>query len=131
MTISKELVKFGIPSEEERYGYAQAVKVADTIYVSGQTASGDASASGPDDMETQMRTAYAKIARALEQFDATLANVVDETLFVSDLVAAATVARDVRREVYGGTPEVASTLIHVAPWPTAAIQIEIKCVARV
>jgi enamine deaminase RidA (YjgF/YER057c/UK114 family) len=131
MTIAKELARFGIPSEDERYGYAQAVKVGTTIYVSGQTASGDTSGAGPGDMEAQMRTAYAKVARALEQYGATLDNVVEEILFVSDLSAAAAVARDVRRDVYGGTPQVASTLIHVAPFGLPDLLIEIKCVACV
>lgn len=126
MTIDKELVKFGVPSEGERYGFAQAVKAGSTIYVSGQTASG---ADEPGDVEAQMRTAYAKVAQALEQVGATMADVVDETLFVSDYVAAAAVAGRVRHEVYGGTPEVASTLIPVAAFGPGPTTIEIKCIA--
>jgi 2-iminobutanoate/2-iminopropanoate deaminase len=82
-------------------------------------------------MEFQMRTAYAKVARALEQLGATLVDVVDEVLFVSDYLAAATVAGRVRHDVYGGTPRVASTLIPVAPFGPGSTVIEIKCVARV
>jgi enamine deaminase RidA (YjgF/YER057c/UK114 family) len=127
MTIHKELANFGVPSEGERYGFAQAVKVGSAIYLSGQTASGD----GPmGDMETQMRSAYAKVTRALEQYGATLDNVVDEILFVADYMAAAMVAGKVRHEVYGGTPKVASTLIPVAPF-AGEMLIEIKCVAHV
>ena len=128
MAIDKQLVKFGVPSEGERYGFAQAVRVGSTIYVSGQTASGG---DEPGDMEAQMRTAYAKVAQALEQVGATMANVVDETLFVSDYLGAASVAGRVRHEVYGGTPEVASTLIPVAPFGPGATAIEIKCIACV
>lgn len=128
MAVEKELANFGVPSEGERYGFAQAVKIGNTIYVSGQTASGDESPLG--DMESQMRSAYSKIARALEQFGATLDNVVDETLFVSDYMAAATVAGRVRHEVYGGTPRVASTLIPVAPFGSGEMLIEIKCIAH-
>jgi enamine deaminase RidA (YjgF/YER057c/UK114 family) len=128
VAVDKELVKFGVPSEGERYGFAQAVKVGSTIYVSGQTASG---ADEPGDIEAQMRTAYAKVAQALDQVGATMANVVDETLFVSDYLGAAAVAGRVRHEVYGGTPDVASTLIPVAPFGPGPTAIEIKCIACV
>jgi 2-iminobutanoate/2-iminopropanoate deaminase len=67
---------------------------------------------------------------ALQQFGATLDNVVDEILFVADYMGAAVVAGKVRHEVYGGTPRVASTLIPVAPF-AGDMLIEIKCVARV
>ncbi|HXW12407.1 MAG TPA: hypothetical protein VD694_06580 [Nitrososphaeraceae archaeon] len=40
MTISKETKSFGMPWEKE-YGYAQAVKVGDIIYVSGQVSHDD------------------------------------------------------------------------------------------
>jgi len=128
MTIDKELANFGVPSEGERYGFAQAVKIGNAIYVSGQTASGD---EPMGDMEAQMRSAYGKIAQALEQFGATLDNVVDETLFVADYMAAAMVAGRVRHDAYGGTPQVASTLIPVAPFGSGEMLIEIKCIAHV
>ncbi len=40
MTIDKETKSFGMPWEKE-YGYAQAVKVGDTIYLSGQVSHDD------------------------------------------------------------------------------------------
>jgi hypothetical protein len=40
LTITKESKGLGMPWEKE-YGYAQAVKVGDTIYVSGQLSHGD------------------------------------------------------------------------------------------
>ena len=40
MSIEKEIQGFGSASEET-YGFAQAVRVKDTIYVSGQTAYSD------------------------------------------------------------------------------------------
>jgi enamine deaminase RidA (YjgF/YER057c/UK114 family) len=130
MGLDKELAAFGIPAEGELYGFAQAVKVGDTIFVSGQTASGDP-ADEASDMEAQMRAAYAKVARALAQFGVTLDHVVDETLFVADYLAAARVAGRVRHDVYGGTPQVASTLIPVASFGVGTTLVEIKCVARV
>jgi hypothetical protein len=40
LSINKETMSLGMPWEKE-YGYAQAVKVRDTIYVSGQVAHDD------------------------------------------------------------------------------------------
>ena len=84
MALSKEVKGFGMPWEEQ-YGYAQAVKVDDTIYVSGQMSHDDqGNMVGPaplDDnggirehsnMETQMRQAYANAKKILNQFGATL-----------------------------------------------------------
>ena len=71
MTLSKDVKGFGMPWEDT-YGYAQAVKVDDTIYVSGQLSHddhGNIVGSAPLDdsgrirdhsnMETQMRQTYA------------------------------------------------------------------------
>ena len=117
---------------EEAYGFSQAVRVGDIIYVSGQTAMGDDFAAvGGDDMAAQMREAYAGVTRVLAMFGAEPSDVVDETLFVTDMMAAATCAKQVRGEVYGDAFEVASTLIGVAALGSPDLMIEIKCVAHV
>ena len=78
MVINKETKTLGMPWEKE-YGYAQAVKVGDTIYVSGQVSHDDkGNIVGLRDMETQMRQAYANIQKVLTQYGATMNNVVDE-----------------------------------------------------
>jgi enamine deaminase RidA (YjgF/YER057c/UK114 family) len=80
-----------------------------------------------------MRIAYRKIVRILEQAGATIDDVVDETIFVTDIVAAGPVARSVRREFYGDSPTVASTFIGVAaignPNSPTPLGLEIKCTA--
>ena len=144
MALSKEVKGFGMPWEEQ-YGYAQAVKVDDTIYVSGQLSHDDqGNMVGPaplDDsgrirehsnMETQMRQAYANAKKILHQFGATLDNVVEEVLYVTDMDKAFAVAARVRQEAYGSKkPAVASTIL-VTPrlaFPTQLI--EIKFIAKV
>jgi 2-iminobutanoate/2-iminopropanoate deaminase len=117
---------------EDVYGFAQSVKVGDTVFVSGQTAFlDDGSIDGEGDMTTQMRRAYANIARALAGVGATMDDVVDETLFVTDIDAASGVAHEVRKEAYGGRLEVASTLCQVAALGAPQLLIEIKCTAKV
>ena len=127
MPIRKEPLHFGLPYEKEGYGFAQGIKTGDTIYLSGQVAADRHGA----DMEAQMRQAYASIAKSLAEYGATMENVVDEIIFVTDIKTAAAVAGKVRAEAYFGLPVVASTLIHVADFSSPDLLVEIKCVAKV
>jgi 2-iminobutanoate/2-iminopropanoate deaminase len=127
----RTIANFGSFMEGEVYGFAQAVKVADTIYVSGQTAMAvDGQITGKGDMEAQMREAYANIARILAQLGAGLADVVDETLFVTDMNAAVACAGRVRKEVYDARYEMASSLVGIERLGGPDLLIEIKCTAR-
>jgi 2-iminobutanoate/2-iminopropanoate deaminase len=104
MTISKETKSLGMPWEKE-YGYAQAVKVGDTIYVSGQVSHDDkGNIVGRGDMEVQMRQAYANIQNVLAQYGVKMENMVDETLFVTDMDAAFAATVKCRQDVFFGTP---------------------------
>src|SRR3546814_3775738 len=91
---------FGGPWEDA-YGYAQAIKIGNTIHVSGQLSHDENGTliapaaldkSGkPADFSTmgeQMRVAYANAAKLLARFGATLDHVVEETLYVLDVDAA-------------------------------------------
>jgi enamine deaminase RidA (YjgF/YER057c/UK114 family) len=72
MPINKEIKSFGLPWER-LYGYAQAVKVDDTIYLSGQVSHDDnGDIVGRGNMEAQMRQAYPNIRKLLEQYGAKL-----------------------------------------------------------
>jgi 2-iminobutanoate/2-iminopropanoate deaminase len=65
MTISKEAKSRGMSWEKE-YGYCQAVKVDNTIYVSGQVSHDDkGNIVGRGNMEAQMRQTYANIEKVL------------------------------------------------------------------
>ena len=110
MTINKETKSLGMSWEKE-YGYAQAVKVGDTIYVSGQVSHDDmGNIVGLGNMEAQMRQAYANIHKLLAQYGATMDNIVDEILFVTDMNTAFAAAVKCREEIFFGTPVVASTI---------------------
>lgn len=139
----KEAAYFGVPWEDA-YGYAQAIKFGDTIYVSGQLSHGDNGtmiAPAPLDefgkpadfstMEQQMRITYANAAKLLARFGATLNNVVEETLFVLAVNAAFAVAGKVRKEVYAAArPQCTSNLIGVTrlAFPEQIIEIAFKAV---
>jgi 2-iminobutanoate/2-iminopropanoate deaminase len=131
MTINKETKSLGMPWEKE-YGYAQAVKVGDTIYVSGQVSHDDkGDIVGRGDMEVQMRQAYANIQNVLAQYGVTMENMVDETLFVTDMDAAFPAAVKCRQDVFSGTPAVASTIVQIQRLAFPELMIEIRCVAKV
>src|SRR3954452_21039161 len=87
---------------EEAWGFAEGVKVGDTVYVSGQTGYDENFQIAVGAMDAQMRQASATIAVVLDHLGASMADVVDETLFVTDVMAAATCGLSVRTAAYGG-----------------------------
>jgi enamine deaminase RidA (YjgF/YER057c/UK114 family) len=141
----KEAAYFGV-SWEDAYGYAQAIKVGDTIHVSGQLshdekgnliapASLDESGKPAEFsmMERQMRATYANAVKLLARFGASLDNVVEETLYVLDVDSAFAVAGKVRKEAYGtARKQCASNLIGVSrlAFPEQLIEIALKAVAN-
>jgi 2-iminobutanoate/2-iminopropanoate deaminase len=130
MAINKEIKSLGMPWEKE-YGYSQAVKVGDTIYLSGQVSHDDrGNIVGLRDMEAQMRQAYTNIQKVLAQYGATIDNVVDELLFVTDMDAAFAAAVKCRAEIFSGTPVVASTIVQIQRLAFPDLMIEIRCVAK-
>lgn len=144
MTSAKEAKGLGMPWEAE-YGYAQAVKLGDTIYLSGQLShddQGNMVAPAPLDengrildhsnMAAQMRQTYENAKKVLSQYGATLDNVVEEVLYVTDMDAAFAAAGAVRKEAYGSErPQVASTILVTPRLALPPQLIEIKFIARV
>lgn len=129
--LSKDSKSLGMPWEEE-YGYAQAVKVGDTIYIAGQVShDDDGNILGVGDMVTQMRAAYANMAKLLAEYDATMDNLVDEVVYVTDMEAAFDAAVKIRRDVFSGFPQVASTIVEIKRLAFPELMIEIKAVAKV
>jgi enamine deaminase RidA (YjgF/YER057c/UK114 family) len=130
---------------EDSYGYAQAVKVGDTIYVSGQfshDAYGNMVAPAPlradgsialhTNMEQQMRQAYENASKLLGTFNASLADVVEEVLYVTDMDSAFAVAGTVRKQAYGvQNPPVASTIVVTPRLALPTQLVEVKFMARV
>ena len=131
MKINKEAKSLNMPWEKE-YGYSQAVKVGDTIYLSGQVSHDDkGDILGEGDMEVQMRAAYANIGKVLAQYGATMDNVVDEILFVTDMDAAFAARVKMKQEVFSGSPVLGSTIVQIQRLAFPQLMIEIRCIARV
>jgi len=134
---------FGVPWEES-YGYVQAIKRGDTIYVSGQFAHDGAALVAPAPLDEhgsvtdyggmgeQMEQAYRNAETLLRRFGASLADVVEEVLYVLDIDAAFQAAGPVRKAAYGREdPQVASTLVGTPRLANPEQLIEIKLIARV
>lgn len=144
MKIEKEVKGHGVPWEDG-YGYAQAVKVGDLIYVSGQLSHDDkGEIVGPapvDDsgnildhsnIELQMRQTYKNAEKILRHYGATLDNVVDEVVYVTDMDAAFAIAGAVRKEAYGSEkPKVSSTMLVTPRLAFPNQLVEIKFTAQV
>ncbi len=131
MAIRKEVENLGMRWEKE-YGYAQAVKVEDTIYLSGQVSHDDkGNIVGAGNMELQMRQAYANVRKVLARYGATMDNVVQEVLFVTDMNAAMPARAKVKQEVFSGQPVVASTIVQIQRLALPEFMIEIQCIAKV
>lgn len=139
----KEAAYHGVPAED-LYGYAQAIKIGNEIYVSGQLSHDDkgnmvapaeldksGKPTGFSMMAEQMRVTYANAAKVLACYGATLDHVVEETLYVLDVDAAFAVAGEVRKQAYGtARPQCASNLIGVVrlAFPAQLIEIVFKAV---
>ena len=111
---------------------AQAVQVADVIYLSGQVGV-DEQGKAPDSLVAQTTLAYQHVKAVLAEFGATLDNVVEETVFVTDMSQTMAQVQEVfaaRAAAYGGRPDVAQTLVAVSALVDPAFKIEIKCTAH-
>lgn len=142
-TLAKEAQNLGVPWEEG-YGYAQAVKTGDTIYLSGQLShddegnmvapaplNGDGQIADHGNMGPQMAQSYANAKKLLQRYGAAMDNVVEEVLYVTDMDAAFAVAGQVRAEAYGKPPVVASTILVTPRLAFREQLIEIKMIAKV
>lgn len=118
--IAKEKFNLDKPGEDE-VGYAQAVKVGSTIYISGSVGEGK-------DMRTQLRQAYESIGKSLAQYGATFQNVVKENIFATDLDELIK-QKDVRRDFYRSDWPAASW-VGVTRLYVPALLVEVEVIAE-
>jgi enamine deaminase RidA (YjgF/YER057c/UK114 family) len=113
--------------------FCNGVRVGDHLYLAGNVGVDENGEASPGDITAQMSQCYANIAATLAEFDADMSNIVDETIFVTDVAGfmtnLATIA-PAREMAFGGKPEVSQTLVEVAGLVDSTWLIEIKAVAR-
>ncbi|RVM05666.1 RidA family protein [Sinorhizobium meliloti] len=119
----KNRIFAGVPSEEMA-GYAKAVIVGTTVYVSGTTGRDPDTGNFPDNAAQQARNALASIDKALRQAGGSLANAVVSRVYVVDQACTADVAA-VLGEVFRDIRPTSTMLICEIPAPGAKVEIEI------
>jgi 2-iminobutanoate/2-iminopropanoate deaminase len=119
-----------IEGQQAHFGYAQAVRVGDTIWIAN-TPGCDESLTFPDDMAAQLRQVYINLTTTLEHFSCTFADLVDLTVFVSDIgeyVAASAIHRS---DFFGEQGLPASTLVAVSAFLMPQMRVSMKGTAIV
>jgi enamine deaminase RidA (YjgF/YER057c/UK114 family) len=125
--MDRQLITSGTPWEEMA-GYARAVRVGASIYVSGTTAS-DASGAVQHlgDAAAQARYVIRKVERALGEAGATLADVVRTRIYVRDIADWPAVAR--AHGAFFGAIKPACTLVRAELIePEMLVEIEMEAV---
>jgi 2-iminobutanoate/2-iminopropanoate deaminase len=107
------------PAFEKEMGYCQAVRVGNTLYISGTAASGD--------MPVAIAKVYADLKTTLAAHGLTFANVVKENVYATDLDAFIK-HHHIRKAMYSGTYPVA-TWLQVPRLFTPALVVEVELVA--
>ena len=131
---TKEVVAFG-PFKEF---IVDGVRMGDTIRLSGSVSIDEQGKTvHAGDIVKQAQQAYANIAAMLQQFGATMDDIADETLFLTDMSAVMGSEEKMgaffaaRSEAYGGNPQVPQSLIGVKELAAPDLMIEIKVIAHV
>ena len=112
--------------------FAQGVKVGNVLYLAGQVGVDGSGKTGKDITE-QTELAYSNIGKVLSEFGATMQNIVDETMFVTDMEEVMSNSDSVfgaRAIAYGGVPEVCQTVLQISALVLPELKIEIKCIAH-
>ncbi len=106
---------------EREIGYTQVVRVGNTLHLSGVVAGGAT-------MEEQLVAVYRRIESILNDFDATLDDIVSEILFTTDMEATKA-ASSARHELFSGNYPAASWIqIERLYSPGALVEVEVRAV---
>jgi enamine deaminase RidA (YjgF/YER057c/UK114 family) len=118
MSANRILISSGSDFETS-VGYSRAVRIGPHIAVAGTTGAGPA-----DDIGAQTREALRRIKIALEEADATMADVVRTRIYVTDISRWREVA-DVHLEVFGDIRP-AATMVEVSALIAPELLVEIE-----
>lgn len=111
--------KFHLGPWEDEIGYAQAVRVGNTLYVSGAVGAGEMSAA--------IKSAYGEIERTLAAYRLTFAHVVKENVYTTNLDDF--IQHKAERRAYYGTDFPAATWVQVSRLYRPNFVLEVEVVA--
>lgn len=110
---------------EPIFGYSRAVKVGNSIFVSGTTATNDAGEIvGAGDMYAQTKQTLTNIQTALEKLGASMSDVVRTRLYVTDISLFEQVAK--AHAEFFGEIRPASALVEVSKLVDSEMLVEIE-----
>jgi reactive intermediate/imine deaminase len=113
---------------EEIIGFSRAVRVGDTVYVSGTVAWGeDGKFAGEGDVYAQAKQALRNIEKALQQAGAALSDVVRTRVYLTDIDRWEEAAR-AHAEAFAEVKP-AATMVEVSRLADAKMLVEIEAVA--
>ena len=113
---------------EPKIGFSRAVRVGDTVYVSGTVAWGeDGSLIGEGDVYAQAKQTIANIEKALIEAGASLSDVVRTRIYLTDITRLDEAAR-AHGEAFGEIRP-ASSMVEVSALAEPQMLVEIEAVA--
>ena len=130
MDLALRPFSFGVPWEEG-YGFAQALQVGPTLYISGQLSHDmEANFVGDGDFALQVRTTFANLDRVLAAHGARREHVVQTTVYVRELRQRFDAIARLHAE-YFGAHRPTSTVLGVVDLALPPQLVEIAAVAVV
>lgn len=124
---NREVQSLQMPWEEE-YGYAQAVKKGNTVWISGQVGH-DEKGTLAEGMDAQTFLTYTNIKKLLEGYGMSMEDVVEEVIYVTDMASGFAARKKYGRQFYADPRRIASTIVVVGGLALSDQLIEIKIVA--
>lgn len=114
---------------EDIVGYSRAVRVGNMVFVAGTTAVDGLVVIGANNVYEQTRFIIQKIEKALQQCDATLTNVVQTRMYVTDISQWEQVAK--AHSEFFDTIRPAATMVEVSALAMPELLIEIEIIAAI
>jgi enamine deaminase RidA (YjgF/YER057c/UK114 family) len=127
MSPARRRVSSGVPFEQT-VGYSRAVAAGDFIFVSGCTSTSEGKVVHEGDVTKQTEQALLNVSAALEQFGASLADVVQTRLYVTDISRWEEVGH-AHRLAFALAPP-AATMVQVAALIDPRLLVEVEAVAH-
>ncbi|HEV2598874.1 RidA family protein [Sphingopyxis sp.] len=120
----------GTEQVADLYGLSQAMRVGDTIWLSGQVGA-DGAMTVAEGLEAQTRLAFENVKTALEAAGATMADIVNITLYLTDVSDDDTEAFMRVKNEFITAPFPALTAVWVTRLATLELLLEMQVVAVV
>ena len=118
------------PDPYEAFKLAQAYRVGDLIFVSGQTAIAlDGSIVGAGDFDAQAAQTFSNLAAVLEAGGSDLSKIVKVTIFLKDVGNFGKIVG--LREKYFTPPYPADTIVEITSLALPELELEIEAIAMV